>query len=105
MKKKIEKAAPVGLTLDAAIDVVAATVEGQMVFSHLCRYCGFHATSMSVDKATGGIDLVTTGLNEARRGIYLHLRSRMSAGLRAEVEFMAEHVEPVKPREEERKNA
>jgi len=84
-------------------DAVLRTEEGRALWAYLYRYCGFHQTSLVYDKSTGGIELVTSALNEARRGVYIHLRGIGSRDLVAKAEEIAEAPVAEKIQEEEEK--
>lgn len=96
--KKVEK-------LKQATDAVLRSEAGRILFAHLYSYLGFDKTSLVVDRSTGGVELVTSAINEARRDVYLHLRSLGSRELVAVAEEQAEKEKffEYKPQEEERK--
>ena len=90
--------------LKQSVDEVLRTESGRRVFAHLHRFCGFAQSCLVVDRSTGGIDTVTTALNDARRGVYLHLRELASRELLIVAEELAEaaDVSAAKTQEEAR---
>ena len=87
--------------LNAQIDAVLRTEEGQAFWAHLANFCGFFVSSLK-RKADGEIAVSTTECLEAQRNVYLQLRKRPSRELLRRAEDLAE-APPTKPKEEGKK--
>lgn len=62
--------------VDKAFQAVAKTKEGQAVFRYLMVHLGFKSPSLAAD-ATGKILIDNVINNEARRNVWLHIRSKI----------------------------
>ena len=92
-------------TLGQQVDAVLRTEEGRALFAHLHRYCAYNRCGLAFDATTRCVEPVTTALNEARRGVYIHLRELASRELLAVAEELAETPVPaaVIPEDERKK--
>lgn len=88
-------------SLRASVDTVLETDAGRRLFAHMYKWAGMNRSSLSRDISTGGIDLLTTAVNEANRTFYLHLAGLATRERLLLAEDLA-HVQ-MKPLEEERK--
>lgn len=101
-----EKAERDAAALRACVDSVLRTPEGKRLFAHLYRWCGQGVSSLVRDRTTGGVDTLTTAMNESSRAVYLHLAGLATRELILAAEDLAYEKAQAKPQpqEEERKN-
>ncbi len=76
--------------LHKSVDEVLRSEAGRTLFAHLFSICGYNASSTVVNPATGEVNAEATTYNEARRGVYLHLRRLASYDLLKPAEELAE---------------
>ncbi len=89
--------------LAKSIDEVLRTEPGRVVWAHLFHICGYNQSSLTLNRQTGDVAVLSTECKEAQRRIYLDLRNRASRELRAVAEELAETpIAAPTPKEEER---
>lgn len=74
-----------------AIDAVLSTDSGKKLWGYLCRVCGFNRSSLVLDFQKGDVRAEGTTYNEARREVYLRLRTFASPERLKEVEYLKEN--------------
>ena len=79
--------------LHKSVDAVLRTPEGRALFAHLFNVCGYNRSSTVADPANGAVLAESTAYNEARRGVYIHLRQLASYDLLKAAEEIAERTE------------
>jgi hypothetical protein len=81
--------------LHKSVDEVLRSEAGRTLFAHLFNICGYNASSTVVNPVTGEVSPEATTYNEARRGVYLHLRRLASYDLLKAAEELAEKPSPL----------
>ena len=66
------------MELNKAWQTVADTDAGLQVLRELAQQCGFDAPSLVLSKVDDEINIKATIYNEARRGVYLNIRSYLT---------------------------
>lgn len=66
---------------------VFATEEGVLVLKEIAQMCGQNKVSIVADPASGEINPLSTIYNEARRNLYLSIRSYIRPSTLKKVEF------------------
>lgn len=86
------------------IDEVLRTETGRALWAHLFHACGYNQSSLTLNRQTGEIAVLSTECKEAQRRIYIDLRGRASRELLAVAEQLAEApIAAPKPEEERKK--
>ena len=76
--------------LAGALDAILKTEEGRIVIKYLFNISGYNKTSIAGDSRSGEVMPMATIYNEARRELYIRLRSWASPELLGPVEMAAE---------------
>lgn len=85
-----------------AVAAIGNTPAGKTLFAYLFNLCGYNRSSIAVDPTTGDVQTLATQHNEAMRLVYIKLRAKLPADLRAEIEAAAEQLFDVEDNKEEK---
>ena len=73
--------------LKAMFDAVAATEDGRNLFKYFMELLGFHKNTVTMNPTTGEINKEISVYLEARRSVYLDMRTNISDRYLKKIEF------------------
>ena len=79
--------------LKRAYNRVARTKDGQVIFNHIMRLCGFAVSSLVLDRNTSEICVQSSLYNEARKTVYYELRKMIDKECLEDIEYLKEEKE------------
>jgi len=86
-QKRDEKSEQETIKLMRDFDDVFSSESGKIVLKYINKICGFDTPSLVVNKQTGDICKEAVIYNEARRNVYLEIRSLLRPKVLKEVEY------------------